>query len=217
MEDRITPRIQVEMSDLTTDGYVHERVPALRATPGAQRITWWENCLPGRTDLPRRLPEFETLGLVEADDDFAAPPPPPGIRSYCFQRTARPGQGILSPRPTRGVELVLISPKHPERARQIRDWGDFVHIRDIAAASPPHFTMITPYENARNEAPRFMHLYELTTDDPEPAFKAMTPATSAYQQRAGTEGAHTWDEWSQHPELVIEYVSTFRLLGECRA
>ena len=39
----------------------------------------------------------------------------------------------------------------------------------------------------------------------------MTPATVRYQERGG---GHTWDEWFGHPELVIEYVNTFRLLGE---
>ena len=37
------------------------------------------------------------------------------------------------------------------------------------------------------------------------------PATLRYQNRVG---AHTWDEWSDYPELVIEYVNTFRVPGE---
>ena len=39
----------------------------------------------------------------------------------------------------------------------------------------PGYTMITPYENATGGDPRFMHFYEMDTDDPERAFKAMTP------------------------------------------
>ena len=39
----------------------------------------------------------------------------------------------------------------------------------------PGYAMITPYENATGGDPRFMHFYEMDTDDPERAFKAMTP------------------------------------------
>jgi hypothetical protein len=105
---------------------------------------------------------------------------------------------------------VLISPKRPEDAQALRDWGDFVHIHDIAAAAPPHFTMITPYENVTGGEPRYMHLYELDTLDPEPAFAAMTPAT---RDRIGAWGTHEYEEWAWHPALVIEYVNTFRRAG----
>ena len=211
MEDRETPALYLEMTDQSADAYVEERVPALAATTGAERVTWWENCLPNRKDLPRSLPEFSLLGLVEANVGFEPPPVPDGVRGHLFHRTPRPGQGTISARPTLGLELVLISPDEPARAQELRDWGDFVHIRDIAAASPPHFTMITPYVNARAESPKFMHFYELDTDDPETAFRQMTPATRAHQ---GAYGTHEDEEWFMHPALVIDYVNTFRLLGE---
>ena len=83
---------------------------------------------------------------------------------------------------------------------------------DIAAAAPQHFTMITPYENVTGGEPRFLHLYELDTDDPEPAFQAMTPATKA-RGDAGGWGSHPFDEWAWHPDLVIDFVSTFRREG----
>ena len=106
---------------------------------------------------------------------------------------------------------MLISPRHPDEAQALRDWGDFVHIRDIAAAAPAHFTMITPYEHATPGAtPRYLHLYELDTDDPEPAFQAMTPTTSA---RVGAYGTHARREWAVHEALVIDYVNTFRRRG----
>ncbi len=211
MEDRITPCVYLEMTDCSADDYAEGRALELRGARGVGRVSWWENCLPHRADLPRRLPEFHTLGMVEADLGFSPAPTPDGVTGLLFHLTPRPGQGVLSVLPTLGLELVLISPKNAENAQDLRDWGDFIHLRDIAAASPPHFKMITPYENARDGTPRFLHLYELDTDDPEPAFKEMTPATVRYQKRVG---AHTWDEWAGHPELVIDYVNTFRLLGE---
>ena len=211
MEDRITQCLYLEMTDLPADLYAKERALELRKSAGAERVTWWENCVPNREDLPRQLPEFHTLGVVEGDLSFSPPPTPDGVTGHLFHLTPRPGQGTLSGKPTRGLELVLISPKNAANAQDLRDWGDFVHIHDIAAAAAPHFTMITPYQNARAETPRFMHFYELDTDDPEPAFREMTPATVRYQERGG---GHTWDEWFGHPELVIEYVNTFRLLGE---
>jgi len=211
MEDRITPCLYLEMTDLPADLYAKERARELRSTAGADRVTWWENCVPNRNEFPRLLPEFHTLGVVEAGLDFSPPPTPDGVTGHLFHMTPRPGQGTISGRPTRGLELVLISPKNPENAQALRDWGDFIHIHDIAAAAVPHFTMITPYENARSESPRYMHFYELDTDDPEPAFREMTSATVAYQKRAS---GYTWEEWFGHPELVIEYVNTFRLLGE---
>ena len=53
--------------------------------------------------------------------------------------------------------------------------------------------------------PRFLHLYELDTDDAEDAFQRMTPATLA---RLATREERR--AWMGHPELVIDYVSTFR-------
>jgi len=213
LEDRDTPALYLEMTDLAADAYVEKRVPELANTPGAKRVTWWANCLLNRKDLPRTLPEFQLLGLVEADLTYEPPPVSAEVRGHLFHRTPRPGQGTISPRPTLGLELVLISPDVPERAQELRDWGDFVHIRDIAAASPPHFTMITPYVNARAEAPKFMHFYELDTDDPEPAFRQMTPVTRRHQ---GAYGTHDDETWFMHPALVIDYVNTFRLLGETK-
>lgn len=211
MEDRITACLYLEMSDWPQERYAESRARELHSCKGAQRVTWWSNCVPFRDDLPRRLPEFHTLGVVEAEPDFVPPPARDDATGHLFRLTPRPGQGILDTRPTLGLELVLISPKNPAGAQALRDWGDFIHIREIAAASPPHFKMITPYVNAREATPRFLHFYELDTDDPEPAFREMTPATLRYLKRVG---GHSREEWFDHPELVIDYVNTFRLLGE---
>jgi hypothetical protein len=213
VEDRITPVVYLEMTDRAADDYAAERVPEVLALEGAQRASWWANCVPNRSDLPRTMPEFTLLGLYEADSRFLThdrSDSPEDITGLCFEHYRRPGQGTIADGPTLGLELVLISPRSPEEAQVLRDWGDFVHIRDIAAAAPEHFTMITPYENCAPGSPRFLHLYELDTDDPEPAFRQMTPTTMA---RAGAAGTHPPKEWRGHETLVIDYVNTFRRLG----
>jgi hypothetical protein len=153
-----------------------------------------------------------TLGLYECTAAFDPPPPTDGTLGLHL-RQRRPGQGTLGERPTLGLELVLISPKDAARAQGLRDWADFVHIHDIAAAAPERFTMITPYENVTGGEPRYLHLYELDTDDPEPAFQAMTPATRA-RAEAGAWNSHPFADWAWHPDLVIDFVSTFRREGE---
>jgi hypothetical protein len=209
VEDRLTPFLYLELTDRTAADYGAERPGEVLGQDGVERATWWECCVPGRTDLPRRIDDVAALGLYECDDRFVPPAAPPGVRGLHFARTPRPGQGTVGAE-TLGLELVLISPKRPEDAQALRDWGDFVHIHDIAAATPPHFTMITPYENVTRGEPRYMHLYELDTLDPEPAFAAMTPAT---RDRIGAWGTHPYEEWAWHPALVIEYVNTFRRIG----
>ena len=149
--------------------------------------------------------------MFETDDDFRPPEPVDGVTGYHFRRTPRPGQGRLTGRPTLGLSLVLISPREPEQAQALRDWADFVHIRHIAAAGVPGFTMITPYENATGGDPRFLHFYELDTDDPEPAFQRMTPTVS---ERIGAPDTDAWKAWATTPELKIWYVNSFRRLGE---
>lgn len=210
MEDRITPCLYLELTDRAADIY-EARARTLLDRPGVTRATWWINCVPFRTDLPRTLPDVGTLGLFEADSSFVPPEDvPDDIRGLHFMHYPRPAQGTLLTGPTLGLELVLISPRSPEQAQALRDWADFVHIRDIAAAAPAHFGMITPYENAAGGSPRYLHLYELDTDDPEPAFRAMTPTTSA---RAGAYGTHPTEEWGWHEALVIDYVNTFTRVG----
>jgi hypothetical protein len=214
VEDRTTPVLYLEMTDRPAERYAAERVPEVLARSGVMRATWWANCVPFRTDLPRTLPEFAVLGVYEAESKFEAPTgadaPPDDITGYCFDHYRRPGQGTISDQPTLGLELVLISAPTPEQNQTLRDWSDFVHIRDIAAAAPDHFTMITPYENRAEGSPRYMHFYELDTDDPEPAFRKMAPSTVG---RIGSYGTHLKDEWMVHETLVIDYVNTFRRLG----
>jgi hypothetical protein len=177
-----------------------------------QRATWWENVVPNRTDLPRVLDEFSLLGLYEVAADFRPPEASPGIAGHHFRRYPRPAQGSLRDRPTIGLSLVLISPHDPGQAAALRDWADFVHIRHIAETANPGFAMITPYENVTGGDPRFLHLYEMDTDQPERAFRAMTPRV--IERLGGGRGTPAFDAWAFHPALRIMYVNTFRRLGE---
>ncbi|TML87525.1 MAG: hypothetical protein E6G06_18470 [Actinobacteria bacterium] len=211
MEDRNTPGLYLEMTTQAPEAYEEQRVPRLLAQAGVQRATWWENVVPDRTDLPRELDEFSLLGLYEVDDTFRAPDAAAETTSHHFRRYPRPAQGCLSGRPTIGLSLVLISPRRPEEAQALRDWADFVHIRHIAETGNPGYTMITPYENVTGGDPRFMHLYEIDTDDPEGAFRAMTPRV--IERLGGGFGTPAFDAWAFHDALRIMYVNSFRRLG----
>jgi hypothetical protein len=213
VEDRNTPGLYLEMTSLPPEAYGAERVRTVLALAGVTRATWWDNVVPNRTDLPRKLPEFTTLGVFEVDDSFAAPVPPDGITGYHFRRYPRPGQGRLTGKPTIGLSLVLISPRRPENAQALRDWGDFVHIRHIAEVAVPGYSMITPYENVSGDDPRYLHFYEMDTDDPEASFQAMTPLVT---ERIGPMDSPAWQAWAQSPDLRIMYVNTFRRVGVSR-
>jgi len=211
VEDRTDAGLYLEMTDGPVAAYADGRVPEVLAVPGALRATWWENCVRDRDDLPRRLPEFSHLGVYEVDATFVPPATPDAISGHHFVRTGRPGQGRLTGRPTIGLSLVLISPRSPEGAQPLRDWADFVHLRHIAEVSVPGYSMITPYEHATGGDPRFMHFYEMDTEDPEASFKAMTPLVS---KLLGEPGSPSFDHWARHPQLRIMYVNSFRRLGE---
>lgn len=215
MEDRATPGLYLELIDGDVAPYAAERVPDVLARPGVARATWWENVNPDRTDLPRRLPEFGLLGVYEVDTTFTKPAdmPPGAVGTYLFHHYPRPGQGSLTGRPTIGLSLVLISPRSAEGAQALRDWADFIHIRHISEAGVPGYAMITPYENAEGTDPRFLHFYEMDCDEPEVAFKSMTPLV--IKRLGGGPGNPAFDEWAHHPELRIMYVNSFRRLGEC--
>jgi hypothetical protein len=211
VEDRHTAGLYLEMTDEAVDRYAEQRVPEVLALPGVERATWWRNVKRDRTDLPRVLPEFDHLAVYEIDDSFRAPTPPAGVTGHHFRRYRRPGQGVLTGQPTIGLSLVLISPKQPEQAQELRDWADFVHIRHIAEVAVPGYTMITPYENVTGGDPRFMHFYEMDTDEPERAFKAMTPLVI---DRIGGVDTDAFKTWAFEPSLRIMYVNSFARIGE---
>ncbi len=210
MEDRITPGLYLEMTDRPIDRYVEERVPDVLAMTGVSRATWWVNVHRDREDLPRHLDEFGHLAVYEVDRTFTAPSTASDVTGYHFRHYPRPGQGRLTGGPTTGLSLVLISPRDPADAQALRDWGDFVHLRHIAEAAVPGYTMITPYENATGGDPRFLHCYEMDTDDPEAVYQSMTPLVTELLG-AGTD---SWKAWARHPALRIMYVNNFRRIGE---
>ena len=208
MEDRITPGLWLETSGAEPADYA----TTVALGPGVRRATWWRNLCANRTDLPRDVPEFTTLGLFELDDGLV---PPEGREGWLFRHYPRPGQGVLTGKPTVGLSVVLISPRSPEGAQSLRDWGDFVHIRHIAEAAVPGMGMITPYERIGGGAgPRFLHLYEMTDPDAEAVFKAMP---GHVQARLGPPGTPAYNEWAWHPALWINYVNSFRLAGSTDA
>jgi hypothetical protein len=211
MEDRISEFLYLELSNRPIEAYARERMPQVLAGAGVERATWWQNQKPGRTEFPRTIEEFTTLGIYEAGDEFEAPQASGDIRGLHFRHHRRPGQGILTGKPTLGLELVLVSPREPGGAQALRDWADFVHIRYIAAAAVEGFAMISPYENVTGGTPRFMHFYEMDTPNAEEAFQRMTPTTR--ERQIGRNRA-LWKQWAGHEQLVIDYVNTFTRIGE---
>jgi hypothetical protein len=183
MEDRIDAGLWLQPAD---------------AVDPAQPLTWWENACPDRTDMPNKLDEFRYLGISETEVEAR----------WDFRRYPRPGQGVLSGQPTRGLLLVLVGLRQADQAQAFRDWADFTHIRHIAACDDSEGLMITPYENVTGGDPRFLHLYELATSDPESWFKGM-PARVA-KRLGGGPGTPAFDEWAWHPALRILYVNTFK-------
>jgi len=223
MEDRTTPGLYLEMTDHPVDAYVETRVADMLAHHGVSRATWWRNVHRDRRDLPRHIPEFDLLAVYEVDDRFEPPAPPEGVTGMLFRHAPRPGQGRITGRPTLGLSLVLISPTERHRAGELRDWADFVHIRYIAEANVPGYTMITPYENAAGGDPLYLHFYEMDTDQPEEAFQAMTPLVARLLASHTTPAENPADpepsdpsfrEWAFHEALRIIYVNSFVRVGE---
>ncbi len=216
MEDRRTGALYLELADAAPAAYGEGRAVEVGDRPGVTRTTWWSNQHPDRDDVPRRMAEFTTLGVHELGPGFTPPTPVDGVTGIHMAATPRPGQGSLAGDRTNGLVLVLISPKDPTEAQALRDWGDFVHIRHIAEAGVPGYRMITPYELVGGEhggggEPRYLHFYEMHSDDPEHTYRSMTPLV---QERLGPPGSPDYDDWAWHPQLRIEYVNTFALEGE---
>jgi hypothetical protein len=210
MEDRHTEGLYLELRNGTAAD-LEGRAAVLAERPGVQQVTWWENCHPHRDDLPRKVDEGSMLAVAEVDRTFEAPEPPSGAAAHLFHRHSRPSQGILDGCPTTGLLIVWITPRAPELAQQLRDWGDFVHIRHIAAAGIPGFTQISVYENTAGD-PRYMHFYEFSSDDPEATFKTMTPNVAPRLGGIDSEAYADWADWRAHGGRLF-YCNTFRLIG----
>jgi hypothetical protein len=213
VEDRCSTVLYLELGDATPDD-CEARARQLGQVRGADRVTWWENCAFERNDLPRRIRDGRTLMVVEAGDGFAGPPPPSNAsETHCFRRDTRPSQGVLTGGPTLGLLVVWISPRSPELSRGLRDWGDFVHIRHIAAAGIPGFTQISVYENVAGIDPRYMHLYEFDNLDAEATFSRMIDFVAP---RLGGIDTAAYEEWADLRAAGgrLFYCNSFRRLGE---
>lgn len=213
MEDRCTPVLYLELGDAPPEACA-ERAGSLLRVLGATRVTWWANCARGRTDLPMRVSDGNTLLVVEADDRFVPPPPPADVsESHVFVRHPRPSQGVLTGEPTLGLLIVWISPRSPELADALRDWGDFVHIRHIADAGIEGFTQISVYENEAHTDPLFMHFYEFDNLDAEATFSTMVRHVAPRLGGAQSQAFSEWADWrAGHGRLF--YCNTFSRLGE---
>jgi hypothetical protein len=213
VEDRCTPVLYLELGDATPQAGA-ERARQLLRESRAERVTWWENCVLGRTDLPMRVRDGRTLVVVEAEDGFAVPTAPADVsEAYCFRRHPRPSQGIVTGTPTLGLLIVLISPRTADLARHLRDWGDFVHIRHIAAAGIPGFTQISVYETATGTDPLYMHFYEFDNADAEATFSQMIDYVAPRLGGGNTQAFSEWADWRAGSGRLF-YCNTFRRLGE---
>ena len=212
MEDRSTGGLYLELGDTDPATYGVERAPALLEQPGVERVSWWRTCVPGRTELPMTIDDGTLLGVAEVGPAFVAPEAPAGTTARHFVRHARPSQGVLTGDPTRGLLVVWISPRTPDVAASVRDWGDFVHIRHIARAAIPGFTQIAVYENTAPGDPRWMHFYELDVHDTEAAYQDMARHMARYFGGSRTEDFAVWADF-EAPGGEVHYCNTFSLLG----
>ena len=213
MEDRPSALLHLELGDATPEE-ADARAHQMAQRPGVERVTWWDNCAFERTDLPRRVRDGHSLLVVEAREGYEAPAPPPTVsESHTFHRFPRPSQGILTGTPTLGLMIVWISPRTPELARSLRDWGDFVHIRHIAAAAIPGFTQISVYENAAAADPRYMHFYEFDNAEAEATFTTMIDHVAPRLGGLDSPDYTQWADW-RPPGGRLFYCNTFTRLGE---
>jgi hypothetical protein len=56
-----------------------------------------------------------------------------------------------------------------------------------------------------------MHFYEMDTDAPQRAYEGMLQPV---MDRLGGAETKEFTDWAHHEQLVIEYVNTFRRVGE---
>jgi hypothetical protein len=204
MEDRTSLYIYVETSPLEVDSYLQRRNQQLVGQ--FTDATYWENTCPSRNDIPSTMAEFRTLAVYETASHVSAAPPANESCGYFFERCPRPAQGHLLQGESLGLGVVFVNPSRPQSEQDLRDWADLVHIRIIASAALDHFGMITPYVNV-GVGPRFCHLYEFDTVDPDPEFMGMTPKI---QEHLSERSDVSYDEWLSSPVLDTLYVNTFR-------
>lgn len=229
MEDRQPTGVVIEMvsGEGASRWQTAVAIPGALATGAFTVATPFENRRPDESRFPRKIgDEPAGLTLYEiAEPDVTGtferarpslPEPPDGVtvRRYAFRRYPRPSQGRLTGKPTTGLYVILISPTEPSKAQELRDWADFIHLHYIASATPPGYSMITPYENVGAGDPRFLHLYELDTEDVVTAVDTMPEKV---MEHWGFEmGDEAFMRWAMIPSLDIWYVNVFGRTGEPR-
>lgn len=203
MEDRQPRGLWLE---LLRGADVAARAAALTGF-GLRVSTWAADDYPEQ--LPQTIENCSALIVGEGDPSSydALPAADPSTTVVPLRRYPRPSQGICTGERTTGLLLVLISPRADSQAQALRDWGDFVHLRWIAAAGVPGYRTITPYEHVSGGAPRFCHLYEMVSANPRATFEAMTPLVS---ELLGGPDDPAFRAWAWHPALRIDYCNTFR-------
>ncbi len=200
MEDRQPPRLHLEL--VRSPDSAEARAAAVAAAGWS--VSVWDPATDADHDqLPRRQSRCDALVVGEGDGRAVAPAQA-HTTVLSLRRYPRPSQGSCSGELTTGLLLVLISPKDPGQAQALRDWGDFVHLRHIAEAAVPGYRTITPWENERADGPRYCHLYEMVTDDPQATFEQMTPLVEARLS------PDDFAAWSWHRQLVIDESRTYR-------
>lgn len=200
MEDRQPPRLHLEL--VRQPDRMDERAAVVESA--GWRVSIWEPATASDVDeLPRILPRCDGVVIGEGDGGVVESPSPAST-VVPLVRYPRPSQGSCSGERTTGILLVLISAKAREAAQELRDWGDFVHLRHIAEAAVPGYRTITPWEHESSGTPRYCHLYEMVGDDPQGTFERMTPLVRARLDPA------TFKEWAWHPQLLIEESRTYR-------
>jgi len=204
MEDRQPARMHLEL--VRSPDAVDARAEAVAAA-GWRTSTWDPATDEDRDQLPRRLARCDGLVVGEGDGDVVAPASEQ-TTVVSLRRYPRPSQGSCSGEPTTGILLVLISPRDEARAQELRDWSDFVHLRHIAEAGAPGYRTITPWENEEDGGvPRYCHLYEMVTDDPQRTFEQMTPLVESRLDH------EAFTDWAWHRQLMIDESRTYRRRG----
>jgi hypothetical protein len=211
--------LHMELSNCDPAAFAQTRVPQLAAVTAVTGVTWWEAIVPGRNELPVDISDGTVLGLATSDtilEPDALAPGPDTVAQHTFRRYPRPTQGRSSGRPVTGLLVVWITPKDPEDAQSVRDWGDFIHIHHIAEAAMPGFGRITAYEHAAHGEPRYLHLYELDGDDPEASFQAMATLMADFLGGRRTPQFRQWADWDAAGARIV-LCNTFRLCGTTSA
>src|SRR5579872_3194662 len=125
MEDRQPPRLYIEL--VRRPDRVEERAAIVEGA--GWKVSMWDPATTSDGDgLPRRLPRCDGVVIGEGDGGNVEAPSPAST-VVPLVRYPRPSQGSCSGERTTGILLVLISAKDGASAQDLRDWGDFVHLR----------------------------------------------------------------------------------------